>query len=242
MTPSIIASIVTSVIVFVALTALRERGLLPFLGGGRPAGGDSVEVPGVLGMLPDQARELLKGRGLLFTLSAERENTAYPAGAVAEQSPLPGSQVQRGSVVQAAVARGSKQAPVPALVGLRVDDALRQLVAAGFAAGPQKTDNSDTAAPGVVIDTQPPPGTPLKLHGTVSLIVSTGPATKPLPKLVGMRLRAAREAIEQQGFKVGKIRYAFDNDRSAGLVLDQKPSVGAPAAPGTVVDLTINED
>jgi len=235
---SIVASIITSVVVFVALTVLQQRGHLAFLGGH----GDSVEVPALLGMLPEQARELLKGRGLLFTLSAERENTAYPAGAVAEQSPLPGSQVQHGSVVQAAVARGSKQGPVPALVGLRSEDALRQLVAAGFVAGPQKGANSDTAAPGVVVDTQPPPGTALKLQGTVTLIVSVGPATKPLPKLAGLRVRAARELLEQQGFKVGKIHYGFDNDRSGGVVLDQKPSVGAPATPGTAVDLTVNED
>jgi beta-lactam-binding protein with PASTA domain len=240
-TPATIAvSLLTSVIVFMIMTAMHERGLLSFLGGGRAA--DSVEVPSLLGMLPDQAREILKGRGLLFTLSAERENTSFPSGAVAEQSPLPGSQVQRGSVVQAAVARGSKQSPVPALVGLRTEDALRQLVAAGFAAGPQKSAYSETAAPGVVVDTQPPAGTPLKPHGSVTLLISVGPSTKPVPKVVGMRLRAARELLEQQGFKVGKIHYTYDGDRSGGLVLNQSPSVGAPATPGAVVELTVNED
>ena len=244
MTPSaIVVSLVTSVIVFMGMTALHDRGLLSFLGGGHSApGADSVEVPSLLGMSPDQARELLKGRGLLFTLSAERENTSFPAGTMAEQAPLPGSQVQRGSVVQAAVARGSKHSPVPALVGLRTEDALRQLVAAGFVAGPQKSAYSDTAAPGLVVDTQPPPGTPLKPQGTVILLISVGPATKPVPKLVGLRLRAAKELLEQQGFKVGKIRYSYDGDRSGGLVLNQSPSVGAPAAPGALVDLTINED
>ena len=54
--------------------------------------------------------------------------------------------------------------------------------------------------------------------------------------------RAARELLEQQGFKIGKIRYAYDGDRSGGLVLNQSPSVGAPAPAGAVVDLTVNED
>ena len=76
----------------------------------------------------------------------------------------------------------------------------------------------------------------------MTLIVSSGPSLKPLPKLLGMRLRAARELLEQQGFKAGKIRYTFDRDRDGGLVLDQKPSGGTPAAAGTEVDLTINED
>jgi eukaryotic-like serine/threonine-protein kinase len=239
--PVILASIVTSVLVFVGMRMMEERGLLPFLSGGK-ASGESVEVPSLLGMLPDQARELLKGRGLLLTLSAERENTSFPAGVVAEQSPLPGSQVSRGSVVQSAIARGSRQVAIPSLVGMRTEDALHQLVAAGFVAAPKKTANSDTAAPGIVVDTQPPPGTLGKPQSPVTLVVSVGPATKPLPKLIGMRFRAAKELLEQQGFKLGKIRYGLDNDRAGGIVLDQKPPVGEAAATATVVELTINED
>lgn len=239
--PAILASIVTSIVVFYALHLLEQRGLLPLTAAGRP-GDESVDVPSLLGMQPDQAREILKGRGLLFTLSAERENTSYPAGAVAEQSPLPGSQVQRGSIVQAAVSRAAKQTPVPALVGLKTEDALRQLVTAGFVAAPPKMASSETVAPGIVVDTQPAPGTLARAQGTVTLVVSSGPATKPLPKLVGMRIRAARELIEQQGFKVGKVRYDYDNNRSGGIVLDQKPSLGTPSPAGTVVDLTVNED
>jgi serine/threonine-protein kinase len=236
--PAILASIVTSVLVFVGMRLLEERGLLPFLSGPKT----SVEVPSLTGMLPEQARELLKARGLLLTLAGERENTAFPAGAVAEQTPLPGSQVSSGSVVHGAVARGSKQVQVPSLVGLRSEDALRQLVAAGFVAAPQKTVNSDSAAPGIVVDTQPPPGTLGKPQISLTLVVSAGPATKPLPKLVGMRLRAAKELLEQQGFKVGKIRTGIDNDRSGGIVLDQKPSVGEAAPLGSAVELTVNED
>jgi serine/threonine-protein kinase len=216
--------------------------MLSFLGTGWGGGTTTVEVPSVLGMQPDQARELLKGRGLLFTLSAERENTSYAAGTVAEQNPLPGSQVQAGSNVQAAVARGGKQVPVPSLVGLKKDEALRQLVAAGFVAGPEKEAPSETVPVGVVVDTQPAPGSPLKPQSQVTLVMSAGPSTKPLPKLVGMRVRAAKELIEQQGFKVGKIRYTYDNQRDGSIVLDQKPSAGAPAAAGTVVDLVVNED
>ena len=239
---SIVAAVITSVVMFVGLHTLEQRGMLAFLGAGWGGNAGAVEVPSILGMQPDQARELLKGRGLLFTLSAERENTSYAAGTVAEQNPLPGSQVQGGSNVQAAVARGGKQVAVPALVGLKKDEALRQLVAAGFVAAPEKEAPSETAPVGAVVDTQPAPGTPLKPQSSVTLVLSAGPSTKPLPKLVGMRLRAAKELIEQQGFKVGKIRYTYDNQRDGSIVLDQKPSAGAPAPAGTVVDLVVNED
>jgi beta-lactam-binding protein with PASTA domain len=57
-----------------------------------------------------------------------------------------------------------------------------------------------------------------------------------------MRLRAAKDLIEQQGFKVGKVRYTYDNKRDGSIVLDQAPSPAAPAPAGTVVDLVVNED
>jgi len=239
---AIVTAALTSIVMFFVLHTLEQKGMLSFLGAGWGGGAGAVEVPSILAMQPEQARELLKGRGLLFTLSAERENTSYAAGTVAEQNPLPGSQVQAGSNVQAAVARGSKQAPVPALVGLKKEEALRQLVAAGFVAAPEKTANSESAPIGTVVDTQPAPGTPLKPQSQVTLVLSSGPSTKPLPKLVGMRLRAAKDLIEQQGFKVGKIRYTYDNHRDGSIVLDQKPSAGAAAPAGTLVDLIVNED
>jgi len=76
----------------------------------------------------------------------------------------------------------------------------------------------------------------------VTLVVSSGAAEKAIPKLFGMRLRAARDLLEQQGFKTGKVRYDSDGDHTPGIVLAQKPAPPAAAPPGTAIDLTINED
>jgi beta-lactam-binding protein with PASTA domain len=185
---AVITSIVTTVAVFFGLRALEQRGVFssssnpPVAPQAAPtpspvSSPSPVDVPSLLGMRPEQARELLQGRGLLLTFSVERESAEYPAGTVAEQVPLPGSQLPKGGAVQAVLSRG---APAP--------------------------------------------------------------APKPIPKLTGLRLRAARELLEQQGFKAGKIRYDSDGDRSSGVVLDQKPAPPATALPGTPVDLTVNED
>src|SRR3569623_1457211 len=94
---AIVTAMLTSIVMFFVLHTLEQKGVLASLGAGWSGGGGTVEVPPILGMQPEQARELLKGRGLLFTLSAERENTSYAAGTVAEQHHLPGSQVPAGS-------------------------------------------------------------------------------------------------------------------------------------------------
>jgi len=187
---AILTSVVTTAALFFGLRAFDQRGLLPGATKPEPASAPPqapaaksesappagpVDVPSLLGMRSEQARELLAGRGLLLAFSTEREDAQYAAGTVAEQAPLPGSQLPKGGAVQAVLSKG----PTP---------------------------------------------------------------QKPIPKLTGMRLRAARELLEQQGFKPGKIRYDGDGDRSPGIVLEQKPAPPAMGLPGTTVDLVVNED
>ena len=188
---AIVTSIVTTIVLFFGLRVLDQHGMLPPQGkpaavapAAAPPGAAAptaaapsgpVEVPSLVGLRPDQARELLAGRGLMLAISAERDDAHWAAGTIAEQTPLPGSTLPRAAGVQAVVSRGA-------------------------------------------------------------------PAQQPVPKVTGMRLRGARELLEQQGFKAGKIRYDSDGDRSPGVVLEQKPAPPATALAGTLVDLTINED
>jgi hypothetical protein len=184
---AILTSVITTAVLFFGLRALEQRGVLPGAVKPEPPApahtakpepaptAGPVDVPSLLGMRSEQARELLQGRGLLLAFSTEREDAQYAAGTIAEQAPLPGSQLPKGGAVQAVLSKG----PTP---------------------------------------------------------------QKPIPKLTGMRLRAARELLEQQGFKPGKIRYDSDGDRSPGIVLDQKPAPPATGLPGATVDLVVNED
>jgi serine/threonine-protein kinase len=235
---AVLASIITSVAVFFALRLLEERGVLPK---GRQAS-EVTEVPSLLGIRPEQARELLKGRDLLLTLAGEHEDSKYAAGAIASQTPLPGSEAPRGSSVQAVVSRGMGQVQVPNLVGLRPEDALRQLAASGLQPGQQKTIGSTTIPVGAVAQTEPPAGAPVPPQGAVVLVVSSGTPAKAVPKVTGVRLPRARKLLEDAGFTLGKIHYTSDEDRMGGLVLKQEPAENAQAAPGSAVDLTVNED
>jgi len=242
---SVFTSLVTTVAAVYGLRVLETHGMLPLAGpraavGAEPAG---VDVPLLLGVRPGEARELLAGRGLLLAFSAEADSAQYPAGTIAEQVPLPGSRISKGSEVRAVLSRGVTQVVVPKVAGLKSDEAARRIAAAGLTvATPHKTIASDTALAGVAIDTEPAAGTTAAPKTAITLVVSSGAADRPVPKLVGMRLRGARELLEQQGFKAGKVRYDSDGDHSPGVVLAQKPAPPATAPPGTAIDLTLNED
>lgn len=239
---AVIASIITSIALFFALRALEQRGLF-FAATPRSRPPSAVvEVPSLLGMKAEQAREVLQGRELLLSFATEHDSAKYPAGTIAEQSPLGGSQVFRGNTVQAVLSRGLPAIPIPALTGRPAEEAARQIANLGLSLGPSKTAASDTVAAGAVIDTEPPAPTAVTASTPVLLVLSSGPAARPIPKVSGMRMRAARELLEQQGFKVGKIRYDNDGDRSGGVVLEQRPAPPANAPLGALVDLTVNEE
>jgi serine/threonine-protein kinase len=232
-----LTSLATTVAAFAALTVADRRGLLDFLHGGR---GD-VEVPSINGVAVDQARDLLRARDLLLTLQAERADPAVAAGKVAGQVPLAGSRAPRGTAIQAFVSTGAGTVAIPTLTGARPDDAVEQLRNRKLSAGHRREEASDSVAAGLVIGTDPPAGRSVNLDAEVTLIISTGRALKPVPKVLGLRLSKAKKTLEAAGFKVGTTRTGSSDNYDEEVIIKQDPADTTPAAPGSAVNLVVNE-
>ena len=87
---------------------------------------------------------------------------------------------------------------VPHLAGLAEAEALNQI--SGFDWDTVVTrEASDTVPTGVVIRTQPDEATSLQEKKPFQLVVSTGPAPRPLPDLDGLTLEEATSRLEQLG-------------------------------------------
>jgi beta-lactam-binding protein with PASTA domain len=233
---AILTSFITTILVFAGLRLLEERGMF-----GKGRTGTAVEVPSVLGMKPEQARDVLQARDLTLSLAGERPDPKVLPGTVSVQAPLPGTQAPRGTGVQATIASASAGA-VPNLIGARGEDALRQLAAAGLQVGERKATASTTIPAGSVVQTEPPAGAPVAPGSTVSLVLSSGSPATTVPKVTGMRLSKARKALEDAGFRVGRIRIGSNDDKMGGVILKQEPPDGTATAPGTEIDLVVNED
>jgi beta-lactam-binding protein with PASTA domain len=235
---AVLTSVITTILMFFGLRLLEDRGLF-----GQPqAAAAMVEVPSVIGLRLDQAREQLRGRDLVVAMGGERDDPRVVPGAVSAQNPVPGAQSPRGGAVQLILARATGPT-VPNLVGMRGEDAVRQLATAGLQVGPQKTAASPTVPPGAVVQTEPPAGTPAPPGSIVTVVLSTGPtATTTVPKVLGMRMSRGRKLIEDAGFRVGRVRIGSNDDRMGGVILKQEPPEGTPAQPGTPIDLVVNED
>jgi serine/threonine-protein kinase len=98
----------------------------------------------------------------------------------------------------------------------------------------------ETVKSGHVIKTSPAEGTLVPPNSKVNLYVSTGPAQKPVPNVVGKSEQDAEQALSQAGFNVGKITTDSTSTEPAGTVLRQSPGGGSQAKPGTSIDLTVS--
>ena|SRR5215470_2263214 len=122
------------------------------------AAADSVEVPPVVGVRPDQARTLLEARGLLLTIAEEKENQQVEPGKICQQNPLEGSRVRRGETVTVGVARAPGTLQVPNVVGRSAPKAQEMLRQAGFTPGALQYRSNDDRQNGVVLEQTPAAG------------------------------------------------------------------------------------
>ncbi len=138
------------------------------------AGTERVVVPEIEGLSELDARGRLDTARLVPRFERQ-ESTEVDEGDVISSNPAEGEEVPVGSTVVVQVSSGPPLVRVPSVIGNQQDAALNTLINAGFR--PQIRQEAANQATGIVIGTEPAAGTEAPEGSTVTLIVSTGPAT-----------------------------------------------------------------
>ncbi|MFJ8694492.1 Stk1 family PASTA domain-containing Ser/Thr kinase [Streptomyces roseolilacinus] len=94
--------------------------------------GAPVDVPAAVGRPLKEARDALTGAGFEVEVAEERVHSPHPAGSVAAQSLPAGARAAEGDTVTLTLSKGPRMVAVPDVTGANVDDATRELKAAGF--------------------------------------------------------------------------------------------------------------
>jgi len=131
------------------------------------------------------------------------------------------------------------QVEVPKVVGETVEDAQRILVARGFEVKITTETNDDQDA-GVVFDQNPRFGEKVDEGSTVTLQVSAGAETIPVPDVIGSQLEQARSLLTAQGFTV-LVEEVVDEEVPIGEVVDQEPGANDEAPRGAEVKLFVSK-
>jgi eukaryotic-like serine/threonine-protein kinase len=135
---------------------------------------------------------------------------------------------------------------VPRLAGLSEAEALNQVSAFGWETIVTR-EASDDVVSGVVIRTQPAETAVIAEGKPFQLVVSTGPAPRPLPDLAGKTLEEATAALQQLGLGLDQAEPAYDETVPAGSVISwmvaDQPSLKAAdtVTKGTVVRVVVSQ-
>ena len=190
-----------------------------------------VDVPDLLGKTVDQARHLLDRAHLTLGEVTPRYSDRYEDHHIAKVAG--GATAPWGSSVDVWVSKGPRPLPVPNVVGMTLD-------AAKAALDPWlitwKQRFSDAIPRDQVIAQQPKPGLEIQPGEGVTVIVSLGPQTFPMPSVVGLSKDAAVAKLRALGLEVAV--FAVPNS-SGGQVVSQEPSAGDTVRYGDKVTIYV---
>lgn len=211
-----------------------------------------VEVPDVVGARRAVAEQRLTNAGL--EARAFEVPSAEPAGTVVAQNPVPGKEVAQGDSVRINVSSGTPpaggstgggqpaQVVVPDVVGTQQVPAQQQLQRAGFGVTVGFVPSDEAA--GVVVAQNPSAGTRARRGSYVHINVSEGPQPqqrRQVPDVTGLDEEAARQDLQQAGFRVQVFAEPTPDAAEAGTVIRQEPSAGSSAPRGALVTIYVGE-
>ena len=195
-------------------------------------------VPRVMGLNLAEATNAIRQAGLQIQDGGSEPDPTAPQGFVIWQDPPPGVSAPAGLRVTLVSSDGPPKIPVPDVTGLAVALAQHLIAASGLVAT-QVESVQAASPPGLTMMTRPPVGSVLAPGAPVTVVVSRGAPTIPVPDLLGMSQGDARTRVEVEGLQLGSVTRRRTASGNPGTVIAQQPAAGTLAAPGTVVDIVV---
>jgi eukaryotic-like serine/threonine-protein kinase len=200
-------------------------------------GPKQVTVPDLIDLTIPEAKKALKDESLELGEQTSRPSSQFDEGHIIEQNPPSGEEADVDSNVDVVVSSGPELVFLPNVVGQDEETAVSNLEASGFEVATE-TGESD-AEEGVVFDMDPDGGVevdPTEVE-TVTIVVSTGPETIPVPDVTGQSREDATAELEEAGFVVEEGEQ--DCDESPNTVCDTNPPPGTELEEGDTVTILV---
>lgn len=193
------------------------------------------DVPDVIGKPLDEAKVLMDQAGFSLSMADEAFHDTVPKGAVISHDP-DRSEAKKGTSFEAVVSKGPELLAIPDVGGKTPAQAKAALEAALFVYS-SREDFSPDVDRGTVIGSEPAGGRMAPKGSTITVVVSKGPRPFPMPDLVGMTRRAAKDKAASLGLVVRNEYPVPGSGRPKGSVQGQNPPAGTNVRRGTPIDI-----
>jgi serine/threonine-protein kinase len=201
------------------------------------SGPNVVAIPSVQGSAVGTATAQLEALGLLVS-TVEDVSDSVAEGNVISQAPSAGVEVKPGSTVTLTVSSGQQTTIVPNVAKMDIANAQNTLIAAGLVLGAQ-TEVNDAAPAGQVVSQDPAAGTSLPAGGSVSVVISKGPATTTVPSVVNQARGTAEATLSSAGFTPSATEQATTDPALDGIVISQDPAGNSQRPQGSTVTIVV---
>lgn len=134
-----------------------------------------------------------------------------------------------------------EEVEVPAIRGLRVEEANELLARLGLRLRVAETRHTTEAPSRVVISQEPAPGRKVREGRDITAIVSMGPELIEVPDLSGRSLRDADLTLSNRLLRLGEVTFVEKFPDQPEQVLEQSPAPGEKVQKGAAVALTLNK-
>lgn len=230
--PRRLVAIASAIVIAILLVVIVGGAIRDLTAGG-------LRVPAVAGKTVADAVAALHAADVDGVRIVPRVDAAVPAGTVDGSDPAAGARIAPSSTLMLFVSAGPATQSLASVVGMSVKAATTLLTGKGFTVRVGTTVHSDSVTKGLVAKTNPAPGAKVAAASTIVLLPSGGPNVVTVPNVVDLSEADARTALTRAGL-VFQIGQRLPNVNIApNTVMDQVPSGGSTAPPGSVV--TVDE-
>lgn len=195
-----------------------------------------VTVPNVLKMTVVEAQNLLEAKKLIVDLEEGYDDSAQP-GTIIKQTPAAGEERKEGSKMLLVVNKGAELKSVPEVRTMTLEKATRFIEHAGFVVGEVSKKYDRKEIIGTVLAQQPKGASKLPKGSKINLVINEG--DKPVPNLVGKKVKEAEKLLKAAGLTLGEVRYVEDKP-AKDTIISTTPMAGQKIAEFEKVDLTVS--
>ena len=201
-------------------------------------------VPDLSGIPEAEARNVLSKYGWTVLVSKERSDVVQK-DQIIRTDPAVGASVKKRDSITFFVSEGPTLTALEEFTGLTVDAARAKISELGLV--PATTDLADEIIPiGMVLSWSIPDQPTLKVGDTlvkgttVSLVLSSGPAPRTLPKLVGLSVEEATTMLTELGLTITNLGESPTLAIGRGRISAQLPGVGEKVPRGSAVLIAVS--
>ena len=204
----------------------------------------SHEVPVIGEMNEGEVRNLVVPFKWTIVVTAERSDEV-PAGNVIRTEPASGESLEEGKTLTLVISQGPSLAELPDLVGKTLQEAVDALTVLELVPA-QKDSSSEEVAAGSVISWLVPeqpsliPGDKVLRGTAIDVLISTGPAPREMPSLIGMTLEQAQTVMNELRLVLIETPAAKSNAAAEGLIGAQSVVPGTQIARDAQVAYSIS--